>query len=169
VILGRRMTRRQMFVAGTAAGSAAIGLMLSIPAIGFLLSPLTERKRTLAAQPIRITGVPVGVPTPFVAAVPLGEGPDATQTVDRVVYVVRPNETDYVFLSNTCTHMQCNVHWDTSLNQFLCPCHGGLYDMVGANVGGPPPSPLPRWQHTVQKQPDGSLALTVYNAYDEKI
>ena len=31
------------------------------------------------------------------------------------------------------------------------------------------PSPLPRWQHTVQKQPDGSLMLTVYNAYDEKI
>ena len=165
----RRMTRRQLFVAGTAAGSAAIGLMLSIPAIGFLLSPLVRTRRRLAAQPIRIDNVEVGVPKPFVAAVPLGEGTDATLTVDRVVYVVRPNERDYIFLSNTCTHMQCNVHWDGSLQQFLCPCHGGLYALDGANVGGPPPSPLPRWQHEVQAQPDGSLMLTVYNAYDESI
>ena len=164
-----RMTRRQLFVAGTAAGSAAIGLMLSIPAIGFLFSPLVQAKRRLAAQPIRVENVEVGVPKPFVAAVPLGEGTDATQTVDRVVYVVRPNETDYLFLSNTCTHMQCNVHWDASLQQFLCPCHGGLYALDGTNVGGPPPSPLPHWQHEVSRQPDGSLMLTVYNQYDEDI
>jgi Rieske Fe-S protein len=65
--------------------------------------------------------------------------------------------------------MQCNVHWDSSLQQFLCPCHGGLYALDGSNVGGPPPSPLAQWDHTVQPQPDGSLLLTVYNAYSESI
>lgn len=168
-MLSRRLTRRQLVVTGTAAGGAAIALMLSIPAIGFLLSPLFQTKQRLAAKPIRIDSVEVGVPKPFVAAIPIGEGTDATQTVDRIVYVVRPNETDYIFLSNTCTHMQCNVHWDASLQQFLCPCHGGLYALDGTNVGGPPPSPLPRWQHDVTTQPDGSLMLTVYNVYDERI
>jgi menaquinol-cytochrome c reductase iron-sulfur subunit len=163
----RALTRRQ-WLSVTAAGSGLIAAMLTVPAIGFVLSPLFEQRRRETFRVGSIDHIPYDTPTPLTVGVVSGQAYDTTK-VERVVYVVRrPNGTTLA-LSNTCTHMQCNVHWDTSLNQFLCPCHGGLYDMVGANVGGPPPSPLPRWQHTVQKQPDGSLALTVYNAYDEKI
>jgi len=60
--------------------------------------------------------------------------------------------------SNICSHMQCPVRWEPTLKLFLCPCHGGLYDLRGVNVGGPPPKPLPQWQHRVDR--DGILYVT---------
>jgi Rieske Fe-S protein len=37
------------------------------------------------------------------------------------------------------------VQYDASRVQFVCPCHGGIYDArTGRVLGGPPPSPLPR-------------------------
>ena len=29
--------------------------------------------------------------------------------------------------------------------RFICPCHGGVYDLQGVRVGGPPPRPLDRF------------------------
>jgi menaquinol-cytochrome c reductase iron-sulfur subunit len=115
--------------------------------------------------------VPMETPTPFTVAVPIDQGPP-TEPVDRIVYVVRRRSGDLYVLSNTCTHMQCNVHWDPGLGasgQFLCPCHGGLYDITGTQVGGPPPSPLPPWRHRVTTQPDGSSLLEIQNQYTESI
>jgi menaquinol-cytochrome c reductase iron-sulfur subunit len=47
-------------------------------------------------------------------------------------------------LSATCTHLGCNVRWREETNQFVCPCHAGVYDENGDNVSGPPPKPLVR-------------------------
>jgi hypothetical protein len=29
--------------------------------------------------------------------------------------------------------------------RFICPCHGGVYDLLGRRVGGPPVRPLDRF------------------------
>jgi menaquinol-cytochrome c reductase iron-sulfur subunit len=29
--------------------------------------------------------------------------------------------------------------------RFICPCHGGVYDLRGRRTGGPPPRPLDRF------------------------
>jgi Rieske Fe-S protein len=50
------------------------------------------------------------------------------------------------------------------LRQFLCPCHGGLYDISGVNVGGPPPKPLPEYVHRI----DGTT-LYIENRFTEDI
>jgi Rieske Fe-S protein len=68
--------------------------------------------------------------------------------VPAAVYVVRFADGYRVF-SNICSHMQCPVRWETALRQFLCPCHGGLYDIRGRNTGGPPPKPLPEYVHRI--------------------
>ena len=47
-------------------------------------------------------------------------------------------------LSSQCTHLGCSVNWDTNRAEFLCPCHGGRYDITGRRVAGPPPGPLKR-------------------------
>jgi Rieske Fe-S protein len=37
------------------------------------------------------------------------------------------------------------VQYDQSNTQFICPCHGGVYDArTGQVLQGPPPSPLPQ-------------------------
>jgi Rieske Fe-S protein len=36
------------------------------------------------------------------------------------------------------------VNWNEVKGQFICPCHGGVYDRDGRVVSGPPPAPLTR-------------------------
>jgi menaquinol-cytochrome c reductase iron-sulfur subunit len=162
------VSRRRFLRLGTNLGAGMIGLMLSIPAIGFLVGPLFQKRRTSWVRVGDIDDVPVGLPTPFTVSMPIGEGPP-TPPVDRIVYVVKTGGQLYTF-ANTCTHMQCNVHWDPQFGQFLCPCHGGLYEIDGRNVGGPPPSPLPQWVHRTFVDPGtGHTILEVQNQYDESI
>lgn len=45
-------------------------------------------------------------------------------------------------LSATCSHLGCLVNFHREKREFICPCHGGRYDLAGRNIGGPPPAPL---------------------------
>jgi Rieske Fe-S protein len=162
----RSLTRRQWLTA-TAAGSGLIAAMLTVPALGYLIGPLFEQRRRQVFRVGAIDDMPIDTPTAVKVGVVSGEAYDTT-AVERIVYVVRKSNGTILALTNTCTHMQCNVHWRDDLKQFLCPCHGGLYDMDGNNVGGPPPSPLPQWVHHFQRE-GGSTVLYIANEYDRSI
>ena len=60
-------------------------------------------------------------------------------------------------MSNSCAHLGCPVRWLIREGQglFLCPCHGGLYNINGAYVGGPPPRGLYRYKYEVRS--DGNV------------
>ena len=164
-----KYTRRQFMVLGTGAGMGLIGVLLSIPAIGFLLSPLFAKRRTAWVTIGNIDDIPFDTPTVRLAAMPSEQG-FPTPPTNRVVYVVRKTDGSVLTLSNICTHMQCDVHWDAQLDEFLCPCHGGLYNMDGVNVGGPPPQPLAQWIHRMQVDPTtGKQVLEVQNQLNESI
>jgi menaquinol-cytochrome c reductase iron-sulfur subunit len=164
----RLSTRRQFLTRGTGLLMGLITLMLSIPAIGFLLSPLFTGTRESWVKVGPVDDIPVDTPTAMEVSVPLGEGfpvPD----VRRIVYVVRRKDGTVLALSNICSHMQCDVHWDKRLSQFLCPCHGGLYDIKGTNIGGPPPRPLPQWVHRFSADPGGHRILEIANRLQDPI
>jgi len=164
------LNRRQL-LRGTFAGGGLIGVMLSVPALGFLLSPLFEKRRTTwtrVGKPGEIDAVPVGRPTPFTVDVPTDAGPDYGP-VPRIVYVTKVSRTDLRALSNVCTHMQCDVHWAEDTQQFFCPCHAGYYAIDGTVTGGPPPSPLPQWVHRVSKDDQGGTVLEIQNRLDASI
>ena len=61
-------------------------------------------------------------------------------------------------LSNSCAHLGCPVRWLTveGHGEFLCPCHGGIYDINGGWVGGPPPRGMYRYTR-VKIEEDGTL------------
>jgi Rieske Fe-S protein len=59
------------------------------------------------------------------------------------VYLVQSSK-GLIALSPVCTHLGCIVKWSDTKREFLCPCHGGRYDIEGRVVGGPPPAPLTR-------------------------
>jgi hypothetical protein len=42
------------------------------------------------------------------------------------------------------------VRFVQAAGNFICPCHGGVYDFSGKVIGGPPPRPLDRFQTRVQ-------------------
>ena len=59
-------------------------------------------------------------------------------------------------LSNSCAHLGCPVRWNTEKKLYLCPCHGGLYDINGGWVGGPPPRGMYRYTDAEVRE-DGKL------------
>ena len=157
----RRLSRRQFALLGTQVAGAVVAVLLGIPIVGFLVSPLFRGRAVAEASVGDISSVADDKPTRFIVQFPAGDWSSAK--VKATVYVVK-HSGNVKALSNTCSHMQCPVHWDASLNQFLCPCHGGLYDMNGTNIGGPPPKPLPEYVHRL----DGTT-LYVENQFTESI
>ncbi len=164
----KTLTRREAMIRTSGLGMGLVGVMLSVPAIGFLLSPLFTRERTSWVTVGPIDDVPFDTPVALRAQVPVGTG-YPTPPVPRVVYVVKHRDGSMRALSNICTHMQCDVHWDPHLHNFLCPCHGGLYDIDGRNVGGPPPQPLAQWVHRTHEDGEGRTILEIENRLDESI
>ena len=48
----------------------------------------------------------------------------------------------FIAVTQRCTHSSCNVAYNQSSDNFVCPCHGGTFDINGNVISGPPPSPL---------------------------
>lgn len=60
-------------------------------------------------------------------------------------------------MSNACTHMGCPVRWSEEEGEIQCPCHGGIYDINGEHMGGPPPHDL--WRYTFRVREDGGILV----------
>jgi cytochrome b6-f complex iron-sulfur subunit len=60
--------------------------------------------------------------------------------------VIRTSSSTFAAFSDTCTHAGCSVSYSSSSKQFLCPCHGGVFDSNGNVVSGPPTSALPQYK-----------------------
>lgn len=60
-------------------------------------------------------------------------------------------------LSSSCAHLGCPVRWNIreGEGEFLCPCHGGIYNINGEYVAGPPPRGL--YQYTFEIRKDGNI------------
>jgi Rieske Fe-S protein len=63
-------------------------------------------------------------------------------------------------LSNSCAHLGCPVRWlvTEGVGEFLCPCHGGIYDINGDYIAGPPPRGMYRYNQTEVRE-DGKLYI----------
>jgi cytochrome b6-f complex iron-sulfur subunit len=61
--------------------------------------------------------------------------------ISITVFLVRETNT-LKALSPYCSHLGCRVIYRRGEKVFVCPCHGGRYDMQGKNISGPPPKPL---------------------------
>lgn len=80
-----------------------------------------------------------------VADVPVGQAKSFTDpATGNPAWMVHPSGNLFVAFSAVCTHAGCPVQYDPSNVQFVCPCHGGVYDArTGTVLQGPPPAPLP--------------------------
>jgi Rieske Fe-S protein len=77
-----------------------------------------------------------------------GEGPLSTSEIEELT----PNLN---VVSNHCTHLGCPVRWIEDKGEILCPCHGGIYNINGATIGGPPPRGL--YRYTFEIRDDGGI------------
>jgi cytochrome b6-f complex iron-sulfur subunit len=131
---------------------ALLGLGFLVPAIK-LVAPVGSRDKELAYFPLLAEeDLPrVGVKKAELTFAVLGKERKAR------VFVVASSGGPVV-LSAVCSHLGCLVSYHKEKREFVCPCHGGKYDLTGRNIFGPPPAPLTRFPLRLQ---DGMLLVGV--------
>ena len=65
---------------------------------------------------------------------------------DVAVYVVRETEEQVLAFDIHCTHLGCPLSFASGSGTFVCPCHGGSFDIEGDVLGGPPPKPMAQYE-----------------------
>jgi len=138
-------TGRREFIKKALYGTLVLlGLGFLIPAVK-LFAPVKSRNKELVFFPLLAEEeIPrVGVKKAELTFAVLGKERKA-----RVFIVSSPAGTD-VF-SATCSHLGCLVNYHKEKHEFVCPCHGGRYDLSGRNIAGPPPAPLARFPLKLQ-------------------
>lgn len=149
--------RRQFLSRTIIALQAAIGGAVTYVVGGAVLAPSFFRGRQTWFRAAPVTELVEGEPTPVTVRIIKQDG--YRQVVDRrVVYLRRERDGAVVALDSTCTHLGCRTRYDTAKRQFVCPCHGGVYDANGEVVAGPPPAPLARLEARID---DGHVVVQV--------
>ncbi len=148
---GETITRRR-FMTGTAnaAGMIATGAFV-LPALGFAIGPIFK-STPHHWETVGTVGQFVDnnyIPVVITLTPNIGEAGKST------VYIRQYNReldldpydrgTPYIAISSRCAHLGCPVRWVDAAERFICPCHGGVYDLLGRRVGGPPVRPLDRF------------------------
>jgi len=127
-----------------------IAMGIGIPAISYVVgTSLQNRNKQEWISLGSISKVEIGVPTLFKAKVKRQVGWNTTEE-ELSIYIVTENGRDFIALSNICTHLGCRVRWIKDKEQFICPCHNGVFDKNGNAVSGPPPKSLNQYQVKVE-------------------
>ncbi len=128
--------RREFIKKGLISVLGLLGLGFLFPAVA-VFSPDRNLKREIRYLPL----------------MPEEEVPRAGVKKSELVYSVAGRERKtrlflvssgrkLTVLSATCSHLGCLVNYRKEKREFVCPCHGGRYDLSGKNIAGPPPAPL---------------------------
>ena len=149
--------RRTLLKSIIAAIGTAIAAAVGIPAIAYIVSPALNKQTEKWIPVGSVRKVEVGVPTLFKAKIVHKQGWEKTVS-NETMYVLTDDGQHFVVMSNVCTHLGCRVHWDSEKQEFICPCHGGIFDKQGNVVAGPPPRPLERFQSKVE---NGKILILV--------
>jgi menaquinol-cytochrome c reductase iron-sulfur subunit len=149
---GETVTRRR-FMTGVAHGAGGVAAAaFTLPALGFALAPIFKHE----AWSWQTVGPVSDFPDTqdFVTRI-LSVQKDAGESGNTLVYVRKrisgvdtEHEDQYnriIALSSRCMHVGCPVRWTTAAARFICPCHGGVYNVRGIVTGGPPVRPLDRF------------------------
>jgi menaquinol-cytochrome c reductase iron-sulfur subunit len=126
-----------------------IGLVLSVPILAYLLTPLIRRAPGVWLDIGSIGQFKIGE-TVQVAIDDPSPLPWAGETTKTAVWLRRNDQTTFTAFAVNCTHLACPVNWQAQAEIFLCPCHGGVFYGDGRVAAGPPPRPLPRYDVRVQ-------------------
>jgi Rieske Fe-S protein len=137
------------------AGAVAAGAF-TLPALAFAIGPIFEKQRHTWEN---IGAVGDFTETEYVPVV-VSITPDVGEVGKTTVYVRKHNaaldtdaadrDTPYIAISTRCAHVGCPVRWIPAAERFVCPCHGGVYDVLGRRVSGPPVRPLDRFPTRVR-------------------
>jgi menaquinol-cytochrome c reductase iron-sulfur subunit len=160
---GETMTRRAAFSVGVQALGGIAGAIIVLPAVGFAVAPLFEEEGDTwqTVGPVSDFDSESYRAVVITAVENIGEAGKTTAYIRRGSPDLNEDENGFVAISTRCVHLGCPVRFVAAAGNFICPCHGGVYDFEGKVIGGPPVRPLDRFQTRVvdsrgQVRPGGS-------------
>ena len=168
-------SRSRFLEASTIGIGAAIGAVVTLPVLGFMVLPSFTDLEEGEADLGPIDNFPEG---DFVIASYLAN-PTAGEVTRRTAFVrnnglAESGEPSFTILYSRCVHLGCPVQPNGPIDEgakknvngvelrpvlaqsFGCPCHGGLYDAEGNRQAGPPVRSMDRYSFSIK---DGRLVL----------
>jgi menaquinol-cytochrome c reductase iron-sulfur subunit len=152
------LSRRGMLMKLGILFNGAVGIILAVPIVRYILSPVIRERR-----PGYESWLSLG---------PLGKFPEAEtrlatyrnpvanpsdgETANIPCWVRRVNGEKFQVFAINCAHLGCPVRWFPQSGLFMCPCHGGAYYSDGSRASGPPERGLFEYRYKVQ---DGNLLV----------
>ena len=150
------MTRRRALTVATQGLGGLAGAAVALPAIGFAIAPMFHRPRETweSVGPTDRFTKSTYLTVVYTQVAGIGEAGKTTAFVRQADPNPPFNETagSYIAISSRCAHLGCPVRFVAAAGNFICPCHGGVYDFEGRVIGGPPVRPLDRLQTRVRNR-----------------
>lgn len=138
------LNRRRMlqFLLGSGIGASIISFLY--PIINFILPPPSQSSGPESKEVGPETELKPNTGTVF-------------QFGSEPALLVRTEGGELRAFSATCTHLGCTVNYEPGSKVIWCPCHNGMFDLHGRNIGGPPPRPLPEYKVNLR---NGKIVVT---------
>ena len=135
-------------IIGVVAG--AVGVLVGLPAIGYLISPGLKNQSEGEWFPLGpISEVVPGTPKGYPYSRKVKDGWTETNQTG-VAYAVTHDGINFKVYSDICTHLQCRVKWIEDRQIYLSPCHDGIFSIDGEVISGPPPRPLDQFETKIE-------------------
>jgi Rieske Fe-S protein len=163
----QRYGRSTFLAASTLGLGAAIGGIVTVPPLGFMIAPAFIDQGSDDVELGALDDFPEGQ---WRIATFMSE-PELGEVSRRTAYVRNNGDLDgvpsFTIISNRCVHLGCPVQPNgpvddenaketetvtlipTQPTGFGCPCHGGQYDIEGNRTAGPPVRALDRFEFKI--------------------
>ncbi len=134
--------------------NGAVGLILAVPIVRYLLAPVTRERAPgydswLSLGPL--AQFPEGETRLATYRSPTANASDG-QTANIPCWVRRVAAEKFQVFAINCAHLGCPVRWFPQSGLFMCPCHGGVYYSDGSRASGPPERGLFEYRYKVEQE-----------------
>jgi menaquinol-cytochrome c reductase iron-sulfur subunit len=131
--------------------NGAVGAVLAVPIVRYLLSPVLHgpaEDSWLALGPL--DQFPEGETRLATYRHPSANSSDG-DTAHVPCWVRHVDGGKFQVFAINCAHLGCPVRWFPQSGLFMCPCHGGVYYSDGSRASGPPERGLFKYRYKVDQ------------------
>jgi menaquinol-cytochrome c reductase iron-sulfur subunit len=133
--------------------NGVIGLLLAVPIVRYLLSPVIRGEKSGYDTWLSLGGLtdfPEGQ-TRLATYRSASAHPSDGETANIPCWVRRVAGEKFQVFAINCAHLGCPVRWFPQSGLFMCPCHGGVYYSDGSRASGPPERGLFEYRYKVEQ------------------
>jgi menaquinol-cytochrome c reductase iron-sulfur subunit len=147
------LSRRGMLMKLGILFNGAVGVVLAVPIVRYLLAPVIRERRPgydswLSLGPL--AQFPEGETRLASYRNPVASPSDG-ETANIPCWVRNVDGAKFQIFAINCAHLGCPVRWFPQSGLFMCPCHGGAYYSDGSRASGPPERGLFKYQYKLQQ------------------